>query len=144
MKGLLAVVFCCALAACSGGTTASQTSKATGTRALARNKEGINNIALGYSAGSRNRTGSSNIWIGSLGEYPGSQDDNPENNSLHIGNGTGTDVGELDRAFISGIANATGVFDQDVCVDSSTGMAGSDQLGPCGESSAASRKTSRT
>jgi len=99
---------------------------ATGAFALATNTSGAGNTALGYSAGGYNSTGSNNIWIGNLGVAPG-----VESNTLRIGNGTGTGGFEQDRAFISGVRNANGNFNQVVCVNST-----SDQLGPCGLSSA--------
>lgn len=96
---------------------------AVGFNALNYNTTGSYNVALGSAAGTSNETGSSNIWI--------SSDGGDESNTLRVGDGTGTASRQLNRAFISGIRNATGAFDQDVCVNSST-----DQLGPCSASSA--------
>lgn len=99
---------------------------ASGTRSLFNNTTGSRNTAVGFQAGYSNETGSSNIWIASYG-YGAA-----ESNTLRIGNGSGGGYMQLTKAFISGIANATGgTFAQSVCVDTST-----DQLGPCSPSSA--------
>lgn len=96
---------------------------AVGVSSMSLTTTGLRNVALGHLAGQQNTTGSNNIWIANTGAI--------ESNTLRIGSGTGTSYFQQDRAFISGIRNASGTFDQDVCVDSST-----DQLGPCSASSA--------
>lgn len=97
---------------------------AIGALSLTLNTTGDRNLALGYSAGFSNSTGSDNILIASSG---GNQ-----SNTLRIGEGTGTGQFQQDRAFISGIHNATlnGMNEHPVCVDDD------DQLGVCSESSA--------
>ncbi len=101
---------------------------ANGSFALSSNITGSNNTALGSAAGGLNTTGSNNIWIANYGSAAGAT----ESNTLRIGEGTGTGFFQQNRAFISGIRNATlsGSGEHTVCVDDN------DQLGVCSPSSA--------
>lgn len=96
---------------------------ASGSEALRQNTTGSRNTGIGFQAGSVNSTGSNSIWIGAVGS--------DESNTLRIGDGTGTGNFQQNRAFISGIQDATlsGIGEQDVCVDDN------DQIGPCSLSS---------
>jgi hypothetical protein len=97
---------------------------AVGEDAMYRNTTGFNNTAVGEDAGRSWTTGNFNIAIGS--NASGSSTDS---GVIRIGIPTGSSAQQ--KAFIAGIANASGTFnDQDVCIES-TG-----QLGPCGASSA--------
>jgi hypothetical protein len=92
---------------------------------------GINNVAIGMQAwgGSTVTSGSYDVVIGYLGgnNYTGAESSNillnspgvaSENNTLHIGAGTGTGTQQLNAAFISGIFGKTvGVSGVPVVVD---------------------------
>jgi hypothetical protein len=68
---------------------------AVGGLALLVNRTGSSNVAIGYAAGSSIR-GSNNITIASAGK-------SEDQNTLRIGDGTGTGTRKLDRVFIQGI-----------------------------------------
>ncbi len=110
-----------------GGNRTGTLNTAIGASAM-RFIDGSRNVAVGFNAGSDGGVGSDNIWISSVGGYP----DPPDSNTLRIGAGTGAGNFQQNRAFISGVRNATLNLsnEQQVCVDDA------DQVGPCSISSA--------
>lgn len=93
---------------------------AIGSDALYSNTTGSHNLAIGESAGFDNATGSNNIYLGH-GAYGSTSDAGV----IRIGG-----FGFQSKTYIEGISGAMGDFTADVCIQ------GSNQLGPCGASSA--------
>ena len=98
-------------------TTSAQNNVGIGYGALGSNVYGFNNIGIGTNAGN-SIVGGNNVMIQANGNYY-------DNNTLRIGNATGTGSYEIDRAFVSGIrGTTTDVADAITVVVDSNGQLG--------------------
>ena len=98
-------------------TTSGQNNVGVGYGALWQNVYGFNNIGIG-TFGGNGITGSDNVMIQATGNYS-------DNNTLRIGQATGTGDFEINRAFISGIrGTTTGAADAIAVVVDSNGQLG--------------------
>lgn len=101
-----------------GQQVANRQNTAVGVGSVFSLTSGTNNTSIGYTAGTNITTGSNNTLIGTVagGAYTTSESSNivinatgitGQSNTLTIGQGTGSGVLQLNRAFISGIRGIT-------------------------------------